>query len=197
MASCIDRLLAAAALAFGCAGCVTGHLFAMGTRHERAVGFDEGALHDERLRLAYRAQVTDAAGIVVGQRTRRAEVDLTSLAPNRPMDTVAVRRLPDDRPLGGTPLAIRVEAPGSVEFAPAAGPPLLLHVWPSATPDEPPLLEVRRADGTAAPPLWANVLARRTTAPWVYPLVPVAVVIDATSLPVLLFFAPGAIVIGD
>jgi hypothetical protein len=34
-------------------------------------------------------------------------------------------------------------------------------------------------------------------APWVYPLVPVAVVVDATSLPVLLFFAPGAIVIGD
>jgi hypothetical protein len=42
-----------------------------------------------------------------------------------------------------------------------------------------------------------NVFTRTSTAPWVYPLIPFAVCVDATSLPVLLFFAPGAIVIGD
>jgi hypothetical protein len=174
MARCTDAL-GALVLAAVLPGCVTGHLFTMGRRWEQAVAFHEAAVRDGRLGLAYDAEITDGAGDVLARRPRRAEVMLGDVRPGVPVDAVRVVWLADDAALAGTPLSI-VQVPrdgsGPVELQLGRG-------------------------GADAVSLWSNVLTRRRVAPWVYPLVPLAVAVDAGSLPWLFFFAPGAMVIGD
>jgi hypothetical protein len=73
-----------------------------------------------------------------------------------------------------------------------------------------PILEVVRSgrrdgalvwrDAASAPP-WAPVpttgLTRLRIEPWVWPLLPPALVADAVIGPILLFFAPAIVVLGD
>ena len=78
---------------------------------------------------------------------------------------------------------------------PARGPSPFLRIEQPA--DGRPALLVLGDEQQTFAPVPANAFTTTSTAGWVYPLVPFALCVDATSLPVLLFFAPGAIVIGD
>jgi hypothetical protein len=177
MASCIERRGALLlALACGASGCVTGHLFDAGRRWERAVAIEQASVEGERLLVAYTAEITDDQGEPLGRRRRRAAVSLADVRAGLPTERVRVEPLSDDAALGGAGVA--------ATLAPAADGPATIELGDGA-------------GAAAAPPLYASVLTRHGTEPWVYPLVPAALAVDAVAVPVLLFFAPGAIVVGD
>jgi hypothetical protein len=170
---CCTRTVGAVLLATGLAGCVTGHLFEAGRRWERPRAFEAASLDGRRLWVRYLAAVTDDAGEPIGERHRRAVVDLERVPGPRPAaEDVPARHVADVGPLPGRPVAIAPATDGAPAF-------LVLR-------DEP-----------AVAPLPATAFTTTATAPWVYPLVPLAFCVDATTVPVLIFFAPGAIVIGD
>jgi hypothetical protein len=176
MAGSTDAL-AALLLAAVTSGCVSGHLLEAGRRWERAKVFEAASRDGERLIVRYRARVTDDAGSPLGEGPRRAIVAVESLrGEGVTADQVTVAQVPDTGALPGRPLAIERAEP--------------------ADPGAPAALVVRD-DAEALAPIPANVFTTTSTAAWVYPLMPLALVVDATSLPVLLFFSPGMIVIGD
>ncbi len=91
-----------------------------------------------------------------------------------------------------------------------ARPILVTRGAPSPADGAGPVLEVVRADGRdtalvwhdgGAVPPWAPVPAaaftRLRVAPWVWPLMPAALVVDAAIGPILLFFAPAIMVVGE
>lgn len=170
------RLAGAVVLAAVGTGCVTGHLWQMARRWESPASFAAASIDGDRLVVQYDAQVTDDDGVRIGERTRRAALPLASLpAAARAAEDVRVH-----------PVAATGAMPGhsvGLETAPPAadGAPVSLVV------DDP----------RVPVPIPGNVFTRTSIAPWVYPLVPFAVCMDVTSLPVLLFFAPGPMVIGD
>jgi hypothetical protein len=176
MAFSIERRRALlVALACGASGCVTGHLLDAGRRWEHAVAVEQAAVQGERLLVAYTAEVTDDQGEPRGRRPRRAAVSLADVRAGLPAERVRVEPLSGDGTLAGTAVP--------AALAPAA--------------DGPATIEIDGPTGAGGPPLYASVLTRHTTAAWVYPLVPAALAVDAVAVPVLLFFAPGAIVVGD
>jgi hypothetical protein len=163
-------------LATALSGCVTGHVLEAGRRWERPATFEAGSVDGDRLVVRYVAQVSDDAGTQIGVRRRRAEVALPAASgPVPAAEDVRVAFVPDEGPLPGAParLAIRDVAGG--------GPPLLV------------------VGDDARPPaqLPANAFTTSRVALWVYPLVPLGLVVDAPIVPLLLFFAPAPIVIGD
>jgi hypothetical protein len=173
MGSC-TRAVGIVLLAVTIAGCVTGHLFEAGRRWEQPRAFEAASLDGGRLYVRYVAAVTDDAGVPRGERRRRAVVTRERLAgPRIAAEDVRAEQVSDVGPLPGRVVAI--EASG-------AGAPAFLVV---------------RDDRDSLAPLPANAFTTTSTAPWVYPLIPLALCVDATTVPVLLFFAPGAIVIGD
>lgn len=175
MAGCI-RAAALGALAAAVSGCVTGHLVEAGRRWERPATFEAASVDGKRLVVRYVAQVSDGAGTALGVRPRRAEVLLDAVSGGVPAaEDVPVVFVPDEGPLPGASarLATRDVSGG--------GPPLLV-----VGDDARPLAE-----------LPANAFTTSRVAPWVYPLVPFGLVVDATSVPVLLFFSPAPILIGD
>ena len=183
------RLAAALVCTLCASGCVTGHLFDAGRRWERAVAIDRASLEGDRLLLRYTAAVTTDVGRPIGRRARQAAIDVGKVVPDAGMESIHVEALRIGRPIQGAPVRIVSRAPASGDLKPA----LLVH---DAAAGGPVRLELVRADGQATP-LYANVLTRRSTAPWVYPLVPLAFAVDAAVVPVLVFFAPAVISIGD
>jgi hypothetical protein len=108
------------------------------------------------------------------------------MARDLPVDAFPVVRLPDDAPLTGQVVAVdrRSAPPPALDVT--RGPDgrdtsFVLRTVPG---------EPRRAFESAA-------LSRTHVAPWIYPLLPLGLAIDAVSNPVLLFFAPAVMVIGD
>jgi hypothetical protein len=171
---CSTRAVGTLLLVAAASGCVTGHLFEAGRRWEQVRAFEGASLDGERLFVRYLAAVTDDAGAPVGEQRRRAVVDLGRLpAPPVAAEDVPTERVADVGPLPGRPVAIDHPDAGAPAF-----------------------LVLRDERGTIAP-LPATAFTTTRTAAWVYPLLPLALCVDATTVPVLLFFAPGAIVIGD
>jgi hypothetical protein len=158
-------------------GCVTGHLFEAARRWERVRVFEQASLDGDRLVVRYLAQVTDDAGTLLDERRRRAVVALGPLRGSQvSVEDVLVVQVRDVGALPGRGVSIVTIPP------PDGGGPASLVVH-----DE---------RGTFAP-IPANAFTTTSTAGWVYPLAPLALGVDATSLPVLLFFAPAPMVIGD
>jgi hypothetical protein len=156
------------------AGCVTGHLFEAGRRWEQPRAFEAASRDGDRLFVRYLAAISDDAGVPVGEQPRRAVVHLGRLpASPASAEDVRVEPVADAGPLPGRPVVIE----------------------PSAA--RPPVFLVVQDDGGPLASLPANAFTTTSTAPWVYPLVPLALCVDATTVPVLIFFAPGAMVIGD
>ena len=138
--------------------------------------FEQASVDGDRLVVRYAAQITDDDGVPIGQRTRRAALPLASLdAASHAAEDARVRPLADAGALPGTSVGLET-APPAADGAPVS---LLVH------------------DPRVPAPIPGNVFTRTSIAGWVYPLMPLAVCVDATSLPILLFFAPGAMVIGD
>ena len=177
---------AALTLALLAKGCVTGHLFDAARRIEQPVAYDAAAVDDRRLILRYTAEVMNDDGDPLERRPRQVAVALEDLRrPDVPVERFPVERLSDRAPLTGTPL----------------------HLGRNG--DETPYLEIEHDNGrdvrlalhqsnhAPAGVLESAALTRRRIAPWVYPLVPFALVVDVVTNPVLLFFAPAVMVVGD
>jgi hypothetical protein len=170
-------------------GCVTGHLLDAARRRERPLAIDAAVVDGRRLVVAYTAVVTDDLGAPLGRRQRRAAIDLTAPERENPgAGEPAVVRLADGTSLRGRPLALR-ERPGGA----GQGPALLVERTSGGLPgrlvlDEP---------GAAARPVPAGALVETWTAPWAWPLLPVGLAVDLVVDPVLLFFAPAVILMGD
>ena len=118
----------------------------------------------------------DDGGVPLGERPRRAALPLASLsAAGRAAEDVRVRALDDAGGMPGRRVGFET-APPTADAAPVS---LVVH------------------DSRVPAPIPGNVFTRTTVAAWVYPLLPLAMCVDASSVPVLLFFAPGPMVIGD
>jgi hypothetical protein len=180
-------LLAATALL---PGCVTGHLVDAARRRERPVAVETAALDRDRLLLAYTALVTDDLGARLGRRERRAAVALADIRRgDTPVEDFPVERLPDAAPFGGRSLPLRAYPDGTGGQAPA----LLIERAADGR-----LLRLAVSEGgNVSPPVAAGMLGRESTAPWVWPLLPIGLAVDAVVVPVLLFFAPAVILMGD
>jgi hypothetical protein len=187
--SCTDRRLAVALLlpvAVAASGCVTGHLLDAARRREQVAAYREARLDGDRLLVRYTARVVDDDGRPLAEVARQAAVAIADLRVRASVESLPVERLPDDAPLPGRALPL----------GPAAGAAPFVSV--ARTPADPAAALVLHEEGGAvAPPLWSAALGRTRTAPWVYPLLPLAALVDAATTPVLLFFAPAVMVAGD
>ena len=184
------RLVAALALAvFSTQGCVTGHLFDAARRREQPLAIHEAGLLGDRLVLGYTALVTDELGHPLGREERRAAIPLAELRRgDLPPDAFAPEWLAPGGDGSGPPLALSSDG--------APPPPPFLEV--TLRPDRTPLrLVLHEADGTVDPPLPANALTRASTAPWVYPLVPLSLPVDAVVDSAGLLFLPLWVAVGD
>lgn len=173
MASSTRRLVTLL-VALTCSGCATGHLLDRARRWERPIAYEQAAVADGRLTVAYTAAVTNQFSRRLETRPRRAAVPLDQFArADLAVESVRVEPLPDDAPVAGTPMT--------------------LHLTPEAgtASDRLLVLDDHRAF------LHPAVLTRRRIAPWVYPVLPLAFVYDAVAVPVLLVFAPLVIIPGD
>jgi hypothetical protein len=159
---------------------VTGHLLDAARIRETVLTYREAVLADDRVIVGYTAAVTDDAGVPRGERECRAAVPLADLqrADPLPFDALHVVHLDGGaaaRP-GGRPLPFRVEV--------ADGRHVALVLSPDTT-------------GHGYVPLPSGALTRVRTARWAYPLLPLTLAIDAVGDPVLLFFTPAILVVGD
>jgi len=177
-------------------GCFTGHLLDRGRRVESPVAFRDVVVAGDRLLVRYDAVVTDDLGAPLGEATRWASVPLAEL---RGRASVAADALDpewlDDaaaRAAGGTALALCPADPAADAAACAvAGPRAAVTV-----DDDGSNLALRVVDAPLAP-LPATALTRIETAPWVWPLVPVAVAIDVVTTPPLVLASPVFFLFGD
>lgn len=182
------RLAGLAFLALAAPGCVSGHLLDAARRREEARSYRAACLDGDRLVLGYTGLATRDDGTPIGNVERWAAIPLAALARPR---LASIEELPVEHlsspPVCRMPLALVRDH----EFPP--GVPALEVDNPNGTDD----VFVLR-DGTGDhPPVPSEALTRVRTAPWVYPLLPFTAAFDAVTNPVLLFFAPAVIVVGD
>jgi hypothetical protein len=186
MASSTERLTIAVSAALTLQGCVTGHMLDYAREIERPVVYREAALDGDRLLLAYDTVVIDERGRRLARRERRAAVALADLERDIPVDAFPVERLPDDAALTGRRIAL--DGPRGPT------PALEIETGPDGRQTSFVLHEAndgpRRSFQSAA-------LSRTHVAPWIYPLLPFGLVVDAIADPVLILFAPAVMVIGD
>jgi len=169
---------------------VTGHLLDAALRREQPFSYDNAVIAGDRLTLGYTALVTNDAGKVLARRQRRAAISLAALRrTDLPVELVPVEHLADDAPLAGRRLAIEAGDPGG---------------------DLPSYLEVETAsdgrqvhfllhdpEGGPYAPFYSSALTRTSTAPWVYPLLPLGAAVDLAIFPILVTFFPVFLLVGD
>lgn len=169
-------------------GCMTGHLFAAARRRERPVTIMAAGAEPGDLVVVYTAEVTDDDGAVLGTVARAAAVPWAAVtAPASPAaDAVAVTWVAPARVAASQVVVIDraglTQGPAVYVATRDGGDDTL--VWHDGT-------------GSAYAPLPLNALTRQRTEPWVWPLVPVALLGDAVIMPVLVLLSPSILVTGD
>jgi hypothetical protein len=189
------RTLAVLALcALAGAGCVTGHAWQAARRWERVDGYREARVIGDRLLVHYTATVTTDEDQQVGERDRWVEISLAELRAAPPVERFRVRRLHGAPLEAGVGEAVAVcDAAGDVETAPCAvGRPSLCPLGDDGTAGF-----VLTDDAGRYPAFHSAALTSATTAPWVYPVLPFTVAVDAVMVPGLLALAPVWIFLGD
>jgi hypothetical protein len=167
-------------------GCITGHMVDYAREIERPVAYRQATLDGNRLLLAYDTVVINERGRRLARRERRAAVALADLERGLPVDAFPVVRLPDDAPLTGRRVAL--------DGRPGEMPALEIETASDGRQTSFVLLDPK--DGRRRT-FQSAALSRTRVAPWIYPLLPFGLMVDAVSNPVLLFFAPAVMVIGD
>jgi hypothetical protein len=177
-------------LALGSEGCVTGHLFEAALRREQPFSYDNAAIEGDRLTLEYTALVTNDAGKVLARRERRAAISLAALRrPDLPVEAFPVEHLPDDAPLAGRRLAIEArDKEGDLRS----------YLEVETAPDGRQVhFLLHDPEGGPYAPFYSNALTRTSTAPWVYPLLPLGAAVDLATFPILVAFFPIVLLAGD
>lgn len=169
-------------------GCVTGHLFAAARRRERPVTIMAAGVEPGHLVVAYTAEVTDDDGALLGTVARAAAVPWAAVtAPVSPAaDAVTVTWVEPTRV--ATDDVVAVDRTGHSQ-----GP----AVYVATRDGVDDTLVWHDGAGSAHAPLPLNALTRQRTEPWVWPLVPVALLGDAVIMPVLVLLWPSTLVTGD
>jgi hypothetical protein len=181
---------ALALVTLGNEGCVTGHLFDAALRREQPVSYHDALVDGDRLTLGYAALVTNDSGKGLARKERRAALSLTALRRHDlPVEAFPVEHLADDSPLTGRRLALATEDG-------RGGGPAYLEI--ETAPDGRETRFVLH-DSDAGPyaPFYSVALTRTSTAPWVYPLLPLGAAVDLATFPILLVFFPVVLLIGD
>jgi hypothetical protein len=152
--------------------------------------FHDAFVDGDRLVLAYTALVTDQFGRPLERTERRAAVALADLG----REDLAVEDLPVDHPLARAPLrGLRVPLRAGGD-----GPDESRAFLQVEASEDPHLTRLLLHDPPVRyTPLYASALLTTHTAPWAYPLVPLALALDVAVDPVLLFLAPAVIFVGD
>jgi hypothetical protein len=176
-------------------GCVTGHLMDAARRRERPIRVTAAAVDGERLVVRYTAEVRDDEGEPLGTADDAAAIPLATMrSTESPLaDRVSPSWRSPWRAVGGVPIAVE-RAPGAGSGPTCAG----------------PLLEVVEKDGHDTALVWRDgpggpphapvplaALTRTRTALWAWPLMPPLLAVDTVLTPVLVFFAPAVMVIGE
>ena len=167
-----SRAAALVALATTLAGCVSGHLVALGRRRAYATAVDDVRAGDGGVVVAYAATVTDDDGVPVAKTERWAFVEAGSgrvrprlappvAGPAVPSCDAALTCCADVLRRDGRDEAVRVRMDGTDVTVPLAR---LTTSW---------------------------------TAPWVYPLLPVTMAVDTVAVPFLVLNLPMVLVVGD
>ena len=174
-------LLAGLFWAFGCA---TGGLFEAGRLHESVVVYDRAFSDGERLRLEYTTEISNRDGVALRKGHGAARFSLSALTaqPEHTVDAFPLDRIEPGKGTGREQSVALLIG----DFPPPAGDSFGLA------------LRVRVVDGRHVALRLAGVnafegahsfhsvaLSRHRTAWWVYPLLPLALVYDAVSAPIL------------
>jgi len=173
-------------------GCVSGHVWQAARRWERVESYREARVVGDRLLVRYTAAVTTDEALPMGERSVWAEIPLDELRAAPPVERFRVRRLDDAPGAGGAPVAIRSGPPDAGDAACALARPTLCVTGAGGAEGF-----VLVDEAGPYPPFHSAALTRTTTAPWVYPLLPVTFAVDSVMVPGLLLLAPMWIVAGD
>jgi hypothetical protein len=161
------------------------------------LAYRDAYLDGDRLLVEYTALVTDDVGAPRGRTVVWAAVRLDDLrATPPPVDSLPVAWLsPDAAHLRrGRRVALWTPPEGGGDGEPPSLPALHVETVGGRAVSF-TLHDEARPGGSAV--FYSGALTRERTTPWVYPLVPFAAAVDLVVDPVLLFFAPAVIVIGD
>jgi len=181
---------ALALLALGSEGCVTGHLFDAALRWEQPLHYHEARIDGDRLTVEYTALVTNDRGKVLARKERRAALPLDALRrPDLAIETFPVEHLADDAPSTGRRLALAVP-----DGKGAASAYLEIETAPDGQEKS---FVLHDLGGRPYAPFYSTALTQTSTAPWVYPLLPLGAAVDVATFPVLLAFLPVVLLIGD
>jgi len=177
-------------------GCWTGHLMESARRRESSLRYERAFLDGDRLYLEYDVAVRNRRGEELRRGERRAAVALSDLAarPELPIDELPVafdaRRPPE--PADPVPLvrgdARRPPEPADPvplvrgDVAPPSAATRRLRVVRADDRDAGLVLEVPGGVQPAGR-LHSGSLTRDRTAPWAWPLLPLAVALDVAVLP--------------
>ena len=181
---------ALACLTLASEGCVTGHLFDAALRREQPDSYHDALVEGDRLTLSYTALVTSDSGKVLGRKERRAAISLSALRRyDLPLEAFPVEHLADDAPLTGRRLVILGQN--------AEGGALAYLEIKTAPDGRETSFVLHDPSGGPYAPFYSNALTRTSTAPWVYPLLPVGAAVDLATFPILLVFFPVMLLVGD
>lgn len=174
-------------------GCVTGHAWQAARRWERVDAYREARVVGDRLLVHYTAAVTTDEDVRVGERDGWAAIPLAELRAAPPVERFRVQRL-DAAPVAAAGEVVALcDAPGHGGAAACAldRPSLCL------LGDRGAAGFVLADEAGTYPAFHSAALTRATTAPWVYPVLPLTVAVDSVMVPGLLLLAPVWIVLGD
>lgn len=179
-----------AVMMLGSEGCVTGHLLDAALRREQPFSYHSAAIDADRLTLGYTALITNDAGKALARKERRAAIPLPALRrTDLPVEAFPVEQLADDAPLAGRQLAIETRDP--------SGDPSSYLEVETAPDGRQKHFVLHDAAGGPYAPFYSNALTRTSTAPWVYPLLPLGAAVDLATFPILVTFFPVLLLVGD
>lgn len=191
MACCIRiALLALPLLAMW--GCLAGHLLDAARRREEVQAYRAVLIDGDRLVVRYLATEKDEAGETRAERECWAAVPLADLRPESPptLESIHVERLAEPKAVPNRP-QLPLQLAGAADATPAPSARVMVEDGRHVA------LQVCPADAACYAPLPSGALTRVRTEPWAYPLLPFLLAVDAVGDPILLFFAPAVMAIGD
>ncbi len=157
-------------------GCFSGHLLDHARRREQVRTWQEAFVDGDDLLVRYAAVDVDDAGRPAGTTERWATIPLAEVrAGDRPVDTLTVGWLSDADARRRREQAVPIQ---------------VVH-------GDTGLIVLDTPEAVPLPPLPAGAFTRLHLEPWVWPLLPFTLAVDAVGTPVLLLFAPAVITVGD
>ena len=178
----------------GLGGCVTGHAVDSARRYEEAVHFQAACRDGDRLLLRYTARVSTGSGEEVGRQDRVAAIGIEALRsfPGRPVDEIPLERNLADSAVWKRCDPVPLQRVGSDSLR---APHPERAEWLPPRDDASWFVLVDETGPPVALPTGA--FAERSTAPWVWALLPATLAVDVVVVPPLVILAFPVFGFGD